>query len=113
MSLIALGFCSCGKKASTGSGNQNTGGGGNNGNGGSTTPYDSTYNPVDPALTTTQGFFLDDWATKSFTVPNASAAAALIVSPTDTIWVDADVVLTKIPKYVFGANSNLWMGAGS
>jgi len=110
MPLIAIGLCSCAKKVAPGNGNQNSGGGGNNGNGGSTTPYDSTYTPVDPAVAATQGFFLDDWATKSFTVPTASAAAALIVNATDTIWVDADVVLTKIPKYVFGANSNLWMG---
>jgi hypothetical protein len=107
VSLIAVGSCNCGKKANPGSGNN--GGGGNNGSGG-TTPYDSTYSPVDPSVAATQGFFLNDWAARSFTVPNATSSPAIITAATDTVWVDADVVLTKVSKYMFGANSNLWMG---
>ena len=82
-------------------------GGGNNTN---TTPYDSAYSPVDPAVTTTQGFFLDDWASKSFTVPAFTPAPPVLTPATDTIKIDADIVLTKVSKYLFGANSNLWMG---
>ncbi|HXB33220.1 MAG TPA: hypothetical protein VNV35_07355 [Puia sp.] len=103
-SLIAVGLC-CSKKSNPGNN-----GGGNNGNGNTSSTYDSTYSPVDPAVTATQGFFLDDWAAKVFTVPNATASPAIIPSPTDTVWVDADVVLTKVSKYLFGGNSNLWMG---
>ena len=91
-SLIAVGLC-CSKKSNPGNN-----GGGNNGNGNTSSTYDSTYSPVDPAVTATQGFFLDDWAAKVFTVPNATASPAIIPSPTDTLWVDADVVLTKVSK---------------
>ncbi len=103
-SLIAVGLC-CSKKSNPGNN-----GGGNNGNGNTSSTYDSTYSPVDPTVTATQGFFLDDWAAKSFAVPNATASPAIIPAPTDTVWVDADVVLTKVSKYLFGGNSNLWMG---
>lgn len=101
-------LCDCTKKSSPGSGNG--GGGGNNGNTGGVSTYDSTYNPTDPAVAATQGFFLDDWAPRSFTVPNSSPASPIITPATDTIKIDADVVLSKVPKYVYGANSNLWMG---
>ncbi|HLX66022.1 MAG TPA: hypothetical protein VKR41_03470, partial [Puia sp.] len=103
-SLMAVGLC-CSKKSNPGNN-----GGGNNGNGNTSSTYDSTYSPVDPAVTVTQGFFLDDWAAKSFTVPNATTSPAIIPAPTDTVWVDADVVQTKVSKYLFGGNSNLWMG---
>ena len=86
-------------------GNQSSGGGNTN-----TTPYDSVYSPVDPAVTTTQGFFLDDWIAKSFTVPAFTAAPPVLTPATDTIKIDADMVLTKVSKYLFGANANLWMG---
>jgi hypothetical protein len=107
MSLFTVGSYNCGKKMNTGNGNN--GGGGNNGNG-NQTPYDSTYSPVDPSVTATQGFFLNDWAAKSFAVPNATPSPAVIAPATDTVLIDADVVLTKVSKYMFGANSNLWMG---
>jgi hypothetical protein len=107
MLFVIMELCSCSKK--TVMGNIQNNGGGNNGNT-NTTPYDSVYSPVDPSVTTSQGFFLDDWAGKSFTVP-ASAAAPVVLTPaTDTIKIDADVVLTKVSKYLFGANANLWMG---
>lgn len=96
MYLVMVASFSCGKKVS-GGGSQNT-------------TYDSTYSPVDPPVTASQGFFLNDWAARSFTVPTAVSSAAITTAATDTIWVDADVVLTKVSKYLFGANSNLWMG---
>jgi hypothetical protein len=104
ISLIAVGLCGCGKKGVSGNS------GGNNGNGNTSTSYDSTYSPVDPSVTATQGFFLNDWAPRSFAVPGSTASSAILKAPTDTIRVDADVVLTKVSKYLFGANSNLWMG---
>ncbi|HTB26075.1 MAG TPA: hypothetical protein VK711_11935 [Puia sp.] len=102
--IVTALYC-CSKKSDMGNNLNN--GGGNNTN---TTPYDSAYNPVDPAVTTTQGFFLDDWAAKSFTVPSFTPAPPVLTPATDTIKIDADIVLTKVSKYLFGANSNLWMG---
>src|ERR1700677_4643963 len=107
IALITASSFNCGKKATSGGGSQNNGGSGNSN---PTTPYDSTYSPVDPSVAATQGFFLNDWAARSFTVPNATSSPAIITAATDTVWVDADVVLTKVSKYMFGANSNLWMG---
>ncbi len=101
--IVTALYC-CSKKSDMGNLNN---GGGNNTN---TTPYDSAYSPVDPAVTTTQGFFLDDWASKSFTVPAFTPAPPVLTPATDTIKIDADIVLTKVSKYLFGANSNLWMG---
>src|SRR5450755_1293953 len=106
MFCMIVALYSCSKKTDVGNNNN---GGGNNGNT-NTTPYDSVYSPVDPSVTTTQGFFLDDWAGKSFTVPASTPAPAVLVSATDTIKIDADMVLTKVSKYLFGANANLWMG---
>ncbi|HVY76289.1 MAG TPA: hypothetical protein VG890_15780 [Puia sp.] len=103
--IVAI-LSGCSKKGDTG-GNQTNGGNGGNTN---TTPYDSTYNPVDPAVTTTQGFFLDDWAPRSFTAPASTAASPVITAASDTIKIDANAVLTKVSKYLFGANANLWMG---
>lgn len=87
-----------------------SGGDGNNNNNGNTSSYDSTYNPTDAAVVASQGFFLDDWAGKSFVKPAYSMASPVIAPATDTVKVDANVVITKISKYLFGANANLWMG---
>src|SRR5579863_5640199 len=102
--FLASALCSCSKKTDMGN-NANNGGGNTN-----TTPYDSVYSPIDPSITTTQGFFLDDWIAKSFTVPAFTAAPPVLTAATDTIKIDADMVLTKVSKYLFGANANLWMG---
>ena len=75
------------------------------------TAYDSTYNPVDAAVTNTQGFFLDDWSAKSFTVPsNYNMQPSVTTAATDTVKIDANAVVTKISKYLFGENANVWMG---
>jgi hypothetical protein len=80
--------------------------------GGTTTPpTDSTVTvvtPTDPVTANTIGFFLDDWAAKTFnapsymdgTVPSAGVA---------TITVDASTVVTKIPPTLFSNNANIWM----
>ena len=82
----------------------------NNNNNNGNSSYDSTYNPTDAAVVSTQGFFLDDWTAKSFTVPNYTITAPITGPATDTVKIDANVVVTKISKYLFGANANLWMG---
>src|ERR1035437_90981 len=73
-------------------------------------PTDSLYNPVDPAVAGSQGFFLDDWVAKAFTIPDYTLTTAATDAPTDTISLDANAVVTKVPKYLFGNNVNLWMG---
>lgn len=79
-----------------------TTGGGNTGGG-------SPPAPTDPVTASTQGFFLDSWAPKNFTVPAytdttvPSAAASVFVT------VDASSILTKVPASVFGNNANIWM----
>lgn len=81
--------------------------------GGSTVPIapvDSLYNPVDPVIAGSQGFFLDDWVAKAFTLPSYTLTSATTSTPTDTINLDANAVVTKVSKYLFGNNVNLWMG---
>ena len=75
------------------------------------TPPDSTHvdpAPADPVTANTIGFFLDDWAPKTFTVP-AFADTTLPSSTSVTVNIDAGNILTKVPNYIFGNNANLWM----
>lgn len=75
-------------------------------------PPDDTItiiDPVDPELDPTIGFFMGDWQEKNFTAPSYTdgtvpAAAAA------TITIDRANVLTKVPRFLFGNNANLWMG---
>lgn len=78
-------------------------GGGNPGGGGSTTP-------VDPPVANTIGFFLNDWEPKNFTAPSYDEVSQPGTSPTSYVTVDANDIITKIPKSIFGQNANSWMG---
>ncbi|HEY5369824.1 MAG TPA: hypothetical protein VIJ75_12625 [Hanamia sp.] len=106
--LISLLIWSCfitGCKKSTPD-DSNTGGGGRTVN----PPVDSTYNPVDPPLAATVGFFQDGWQAKSFQTPgiiDGTSASGII---TDSLTVNLNKVLAKVPVFVYGNNSNLWMG---
>lgn len=72
---------------------------------------DSLYRPVDPATAASIGFFLDQWQPRSFVVPVSSDEGPTTNSnPTDTINIDLNKVITKIPTYLFGNNANQWMG---
>jgi len=63
---------------------------------------------VDPPLANTIGFFLDDWQPVNFVTP--SYYDTVIATPaTYTVTVDRSVVITKVPRAMFGNNSNLWM----
>lgn len=100
-SLFSL--VACKKSSST------PGQGGNNGN---TNPpkVDSTYNPVDPSLSATIGFFGSAWNPRTFTDPDTQAGSVATGTVTDSLTIDVNKVLVKVPPYVFGANSNLWSG---
>lgn len=72
---------------------------------------DSLYRPVDPSIAASIGFFLDEWQPRAFTIPASSDEGAVANGdPTDTINIDLNKVITKIPKYIFGNNANQWMG---
>src|SRR6185312_13678643 len=75
------------------------------------TPPDTTHvdpTPTDPATANTIGFFLDDWAPKTFTVP-AFTDTTLPSSTSVTVNIDAGTIITKVPNSIFGNNANLWM----
>jgi hypothetical protein len=63
---------------------------------------------LDPPAEKTQGFFLDDWQSKTFTVPQYEEDVAA-ANPTVTVTVDMANVITKIPPAIFGQNANNWM----
>ena len=95
---------SCKKSSDSGSG------------GGVVTPpvasTDSTYNPVDPTVASTIGFFLsgNGWLARTFIAPDTVSSAATTLTATDSLTVNLNNVITKVPRYVFGNNSNLWSG---
>ncbi|MDP4265531.1 MAG: T9SS type A sorting domain-containing protein [Bacteroidota bacterium] len=62
------------------------------------------------AQSATQGFFLNEWQTKNITVTDYIDVAKPAASTTLTVTVDAGTILTKVPKYLFGNNSNTWSG---
>ena len=96
-SLIIISTTSC-KKSTSKDTDNNTGGGGGN-----------FIPPVDPAVESTIGFFLDDWTPKNFTAPTYQDQAVPGGSPTVEVKIDASKVITKVPGAIFGHNANLWM----
>ena len=67
--------------------------------------------PNTPVTSKSQGFFLDDWQPKTFTTPTTYTTA---IPPGGnagtTVTVDVSQVLTKVSKYLFGNNTNPYMG---
>jgi len=70
---------------------------------------DSTIiDPVDPPVSSTIGFFLDEWQPRTYVTPQYTEGT--IASNTETVvTVDAANVITKIPVTIFGHNANNWM----
>lgn len=64
----------------------------------------------DPAIAPTAGFYLDDWAPKTFTTPAYADTTKPSAAATVTINVDYSNVITKVSKYLFGNNTNPYMG---
>jgi hypothetical protein len=98
MLLVILMSC---KKAA-----DSTGGGG----GGIKPGTDSIYSSVDPAVPATIGFFQAGWTGRTFTAPATVAGNIPTGSVSDTLTINVNKVLVKVPPYVFGNNSNLWSG---
>jgi hypothetical protein len=104
LSLALFFFSACSKKSASDTG---TG----TGTGGNPPPHvDSTYAPVDPALSPTIGFFENGWQGKTFTAPATASGTPATGAATDTLKIDLNKVITKVPLYVYGNNSNLWSG---
>ncbi|HEV3411210.1 MAG TPA: alpha-L-arabinofuranosidase [Puia sp.] len=103
--LVAAG---CGKGVKGSNNNNNNGGGG----GGGTVTTDSIYNPVDPATPATVGFFSNNWVQRTFAGPGDAGSSPLTTTSTvtDSLTINVNKVLAKVPPTVFGNNSNLWMG---
>ncbi|MEI9958908.1 MAG: hypothetical protein WDM90_21930 [Ferruginibacter sp.] len=61
------------------------------------TIIDSTYNPVDPPVAPTIGFFLNDngWLAKTFVAPDVVSALATSLAATDSLKVNLNNVITK------------------
>ena len=91
------------KKDST----SNSTGSGDNGN---TDNSGTIIAGTDPAVASTQGFFLDNWAAKTFTAPTAQDAAKPSTSGAVNVVVDLSQITTKVSKYLFGNNTNPYMG---
>lgn len=100
--LVSFFYFSC-KKSGVSS---NTGGGGGN----NPPPVDSTYNPTDPSVAASIGFFGKAWKPKTFTTPDGIAGTVPTNAPTDSLTINVNKVLVKVPPYVYGNNSNLWTG---
>lgn len=71
---------------------------------------DSTYSPSDPAIPVTVGFFLNGFIGKTFTSPVGVAGAVPTTAPTDSLTINLNAVIAKVPLSVYGNNSNLWSG---
>jgi len=79
--------------------------------GGSNSPsIDTVYDPVDPSVAASIGFFGNAWEPRTFIPPAVVAGSPATATPTDSLFIDLNKVLVKVPPYVFGINSNLWTG---
>jgi len=85
----------------------NTGGGGGTT---TTTGVDSIYNPTDPSVAATIGFFGNAWAARTLSLPADTPVTPTTLAVTDSLTINLDNVIVKTSPYVFGNNSNLWMG---
>ncbi len=86
----------------------NANGTGNGGNTGSKT--DSIYNPVDPTVPVSVGFFQNGWVARNFSAPATVTGTSPVGAVSDSLTININKVLVKVPPYVFGNNSNLWSG---
>ena len=99
---LLISAAACKKAANTG----NSGGGG----GGTTTKVDSSYQPVDPPVAATIGFFGNGWTARTLSLPADTSVTPTTLGVTDSLTIDLNDVVVKTPPYLFGNNSNLWMG---
>ena len=83
----------------------------NNGGGGNTTDTSTTIiPPTEPTIASTQGFFLDNWQAKTFTVPNYQVVSKPALLGPVTVTVDLSQEITKVSDNEYGNNANPFMG---
>src|SRR5580698_9197441 len=75
-----------------------------------TTGVDSTYNPTDPPAAATIGFFGNAWQARTLSLPADASVTPTMLPVTDSLTINLNDVVVKTPPYLFGNNSNLWMG---
>jgi hypothetical protein len=56
-----------------------------------------------------QGFFLNDHAVRNAVVPTFTEVEKPQTASTVTVTIDADEIITPVPKYVYGNNANVYM----
>jgi hypothetical protein len=87
-------------------------GGSSNNSGGSTTDTTPTTitPPTEPAIASTQGFFLDSWQAKTWVAPSTKAVAKPSASGAVIVTVDLSKQITKVSNLEYGNNTNPFMG---
>ena len=98
--VVAMAFQSCKKSSPPALSGSDTSGG-----------TKTIIKGTDPAIAGTQGFFLNNWQGKTFTAP-ATTVNATKPSSSGAVQVTVDLsqITTKVSKYLFGNNTNPWMG---
>ncbi|MCL6523041.1 MAG: alpha-L-arabinofuranosidase [Thermoflavifilum sp.] len=72
---------------------------------------DTSYHPIDPPVAVTTGFFLNAWQPKTYIIPTQYRDTIAATGQADvSITVDMNQLVTKVSPYLFGNNSNTWMG---
>jgi len=81
------------------------------GTGVGTGPGGAIVTGTDPAVSSTQGFFLDNWVAKTFTKPASSQSVPKpSASGSVPVIVDLSQILTKASGNIYGNNTNPFMG---
>jgi len=81
------------------------------GTGVGTGPGGSIVSGTDPAVASTQGFFLANWQAKTFTVPGSTQSVSKpSANGAVSVVVDLSQITSKVSSYLFGNNANPYMG---
>jgi hypothetical protein len=80
------------------------------GTGVGTGPNGTIVTGTDPAISVTQGFFLDNWSGKTFAVPASQPISKPSATGATIVTVDLSQVVTKASANIYGNNTNPFMG---
>ena len=76
-----------------------------------TGPGGSIVAGIDPAVSSTQAFFLNNWTAKTFAVPGTTQTDSKpSANGAVSVTVDLSQITTKVSNYLFGNNINPYMG---
>lgn len=82
----------------------------NNKGSGNTDTTTTIIPPTEPAIANTQGFFLDNWQPKTWATPSSVTVTKPGSSGAAIITVDMSKEITKVSNYIYGNNTNPFMG---